>query len=445
REIKFDLPNYEARKRILQIHCSKLPKAPEESVIEFLAANTIQFCGADLKELCNQAALNFIKRSFPKIYGSNKRLKIAPIKDSCPTAQDYIASLEIVRPNSSKISSTDADFVASPRNLPRPLNLLFEDECKRLMEMLRGKYLIQDKTNLALLKNSQHMLSQRCGQNSTTILLEDSLNTFNRTMISLLGNDKPGFMQFFLPQLLADIEERSKNVVYLDLLNVSCFAQENSRSSANTMRQLIDKAASEKHSILVVNGIIEAANDDSDSSPFSSNFLTFLNYVHLWPNNQKCLILGIDSEATLEDFKKFSGNYGKIFTVAEFEYSEASETKKIDYLTEIVFAKLQVLMCLLEQLYASPIDQGAISKNAESHILKDQLNNMDEQSVALAALTSGQDEECSNEEEYDEEEALKCFRETLDDNDIKSINNNYHQMMRSLRIVLRTVLKYLLK
>jgi len=43
-----------------------------------LATKTKGFCGADLRSLCTEAALNAVRRYYPEIYSSDDRLLVDP-------------------------------------------------------------------------------------------------------------------------------------------------------------------------------------------------------------------------------------------------------------------------------------------------------------------------------------------------------------------------------
>ncbi|VDO62531.1 unnamed protein product [Haemonchus placei] len=91
RELKFSLPDANARKQILTIHTAKWGTSqPDESTLTWLADGTSGYCGADLQYLCTEAVLVALRSRFPHIYMSEERLKLDPsllvIDRSCFTS-----------------------------------------------------------------------------------------------------------------------------------------------------------------------------------------------------------------------------------------------------------------------------------------------------------------------------------------------------------------------
>ena len=66
RHIMVDLPSKEGRMGILKVHCRKVPLADEVD-LKKIAASTIGFSGADLKNLVNEAALHATRTSKSKV------------------------------------------------------------------------------------------------------------------------------------------------------------------------------------------------------------------------------------------------------------------------------------------------------------------------------------------------------------------------------------------
>ena len=62
RQVMVSIPDREGREGILRIHTQKLPLAPEVNLV-LVARSTIGFSGADLANLCNEAALNAARQN----------------------------------------------------------------------------------------------------------------------------------------------------------------------------------------------------------------------------------------------------------------------------------------------------------------------------------------------------------------------------------------------
>ncbi|KJH48928.1 ATPase, AAA family [Dictyocaulus viviparus] len=77
RELKFSLPDLNARYQILSIHTQKWGDSqPTEETLRWLAEGTSGYCGADLQYLCTEAVLVALRSRFPHIYMSKERLKL---------------------------------------------------------------------------------------------------------------------------------------------------------------------------------------------------------------------------------------------------------------------------------------------------------------------------------------------------------------------------------
>ena len=76
RELLFPLPNQEARSAILDIHTRKWKEPPNADLRKQLSLECVGYCGADLKALCTEAALEALRRRYPQIYRREERLVI---------------------------------------------------------------------------------------------------------------------------------------------------------------------------------------------------------------------------------------------------------------------------------------------------------------------------------------------------------------------------------
>lgn len=76
RELRFDLPTRDARRDILGLQTRKWEPPMESTMLDHLADETIGYCGADLKGLCAEAALNALRRRYPQVYKSNQKLAL---------------------------------------------------------------------------------------------------------------------------------------------------------------------------------------------------------------------------------------------------------------------------------------------------------------------------------------------------------------------------------
>jgi len=84
REIEIGIPDEKGRQEILQIHTRRMPIA-EDVDISKIAADTEEFTGADLKKLCQEAAMHALRRILPEI----------DIKETIPIPLEMKGELEV--------------------------------------------------------------------------------------------------------------------------------------------------------------------------------------------------------------------------------------------------------------------------------------------------------------------------------------------------------------
>ncbi|KAJ3063076.1 ATPase AAA domain-containing protein 2B, partial [Quaeritorhiza haematococci] len=98
REFYFPLPSEDARRKILDIVTKEWRPEVEEGLKDQLARETRGYCGADVKNLCTEAALNAVRRTYPQIYDSQHKLQI-DVGNIKVTRTDFNASLRAVIPS----------------------------------------------------------------------------------------------------------------------------------------------------------------------------------------------------------------------------------------------------------------------------------------------------------------------------------------------------------
>ena len=107
REFYFPLPNFEARRTILDIHTKGWDPPLTSSFKDEIATLTKGYGGADLRALCTEAALNAVQRRYPQIYKSYEKLQINPATIRV-TAKDFMISVKKVVPSSERSTSSGA-------------------------------------------------------------------------------------------------------------------------------------------------------------------------------------------------------------------------------------------------------------------------------------------------------------------------------------------------
>ncbi|NXU98471.1 ATAD2 protein, partial [Cettia cetti] len=146
REFRFNLPNKEARLEIFKIHTRDWTLKPSDNLLEDLAEKCVGFCGADIKALCVEAGLCALRRRYPQIHESDKRLKI-DARSIKVTAKDFAMAMQKIVPASQRAG-------ASPgRALPPISKPLLENTLERILQALQRAF---PHAKLALKKNQDN-------------------------------------------------------------------------------------------------------------------------------------------------------------------------------------------------------------------------------------------------------------------------------------------------
>ncbi|NXU62779.1 ATAD2 protein, partial [Horornis vulcanius] len=166
REFRFNLPNKEARLEIFKIHTRDWTLKPSDNLLEDLAEKCVGFCGADIKALCVEAGLCALRRRYPQIHESDKRLKI-DARSIKVTAKDFAMAMQKIVPASQRAG-------ASPgRALPPISKPLLENTLERILQALQRAF---PHAKLALKKNQG-------------ITIPSNYNKFLLSLNPILGND----------------------------------------------------------------------------------------------------------------------------------------------------------------------------------------------------------------------------------------------------------------
>ena len=129
RELRFALPDRKTRKEILQLHTKAWPPI-EPPLLNSLATRTIGYCGADLKGLTAEAALNALRRRYPQVYQSNKKLAI-DVKEVSVTRPDFDKALRKIVCSTHRVE----DKLLGP--LPKHIRPLLQQTLASLSQSVR--------------------------------------------------------------------------------------------------------------------------------------------------------------------------------------------------------------------------------------------------------------------------------------------------------------------
>ena len=119
RELMFPLPSASARSAILDIHTKNWDPKLTDDVKNWIVESTSCYCGADIKALCNEAAIVALRRTYPQVYPSSSRLALDLTKLKLGKG-DFAAALNKVIPSSRRSASPNVN--AKPLdNITAPL------------------------------------------------------------------------------------------------------------------------------------------------------------------------------------------------------------------------------------------------------------------------------------------------------------------------------------
>ncbi|NXR98080.1 ATAD2 protein, partial [Oxylabes madagascariensis] len=167
REFRFSLPNKEARLEILKIHTRDWTLKPSDNLLEDLAEKCVGFCGADIKALCVEAGLCALRRRYPQIHESEKRLKI-DARSIKVTAKDFAMAMQKIVPASQRAG-------ASPgRALPPISKPLLENTLERILQALQRAF---PHAKLALKKNQGITITPNCLKSKTSDFWNDGIDS----------------------------------------------------------------------------------------------------------------------------------------------------------------------------------------------------------------------------------------------------------------------------
>uniref|UniRef100_A0A158R684 Bromo domain-containing protein n=1 Tax=Syphacia muris TaxID=451379 RepID=A0A158R684_9BILA len=129
RELKFSLPDKNARYAILKIHTSNWKSSILDEDLKWIAENTPGYCGADLKFLCTEAFLSALRLQFPQIYVSNKKLQVDAEKVMVDKS-NFICAMRRIVP------SCRRDFTVPMRQLNDRVGVLLKPVVEGILDSI---------------------------------------------------------------------------------------------------------------------------------------------------------------------------------------------------------------------------------------------------------------------------------------------------------------------
>lgn len=150
RELFFPLPSKQEREEILNVHTSLWTNPPSKQLLDYLAENTVGYCGSDLRALCSEAVIQSFRRTYPQVYNSEFRLLLQP-ENVIVEKVDFMRAKSLLVPASHRITQ------GLGRKLFPILEPLLQDPIKKSFELLERSFPHGLSTALAKVKLSPNV------------------------------------------------------------------------------------------------------------------------------------------------------------------------------------------------------------------------------------------------------------------------------------------------
>lgn len=183
RELRFGLPTRDARREIVSLHTKSWDPSLTDETLDRLADRTIGYCGADLKGLCAEAALNALRRRYPQVYKTSQKLAIDVGKVTVGEG-DFLGAMKIIVPSGQRIQ--DQSQAPLPRSvrplLASPLNKICQtlEKALRLSPEQKGVVVSSDDDPTRLHFRPRMLVRSSPGQGLTTYLAPAILHHLER-------------------------------------------------------------------------------------------------------------------------------------------------------------------------------------------------------------------------------------------------------------------------
>lgn len=344
REFYFSLPDINSRKKIIKIHIRNWDPPINDSFVDEIAKLTKGYVGADLKALCTEAALNSIKRKYPQIYLSNKKLKLN-LSKIVVTPKDFMNAFDKIVPSISR-SGAIVSF-SLPDHIKPLLNNVLNHYIDKIQKLLpeTATFLGHKKSSeLDEYLNVDFFKNEKDGGFSKHIFEKniDTIKVFKPTII--ISGQKGFGQQYIGPAILNFLE--GFQVFSLDLGTIY---GDLTRTPDVGIVQTFVEAKKHQPSVIYI------SNVDIWIDVFSySTIVVFDSMLKNLKNTDKVLILGISNSSyklldsiiksifninesnikdltypTKEERKDFFALLKKVLLTKPDEYINNPETKKL--------------------------------------------------------------------------------------------------------------------
>ncbi|KAI8803740.1 hypothetical protein BJ742DRAFT_484744 [Cladochytrium replicatum] len=312
REFYFPLPSEAARKQIIDIATQEWKPPLDDDLKLHLAKETRNYCGADVKALCTEAALNAVRRTYPQIYFSENKL-LLDVGSIEVRTEDFSRALHAIVPNSNRTS------VARSQPIPSHIAPLLKSNNKALQSALDQivptmKLLAKKLANVTSQSSGNPEIKSGASSSSLASLAsgesyteaQGSSNTFlsyfKTFQPRILIAGEPGMGQKYLgPAALAQLENHKFHITALDLASLH---GDSTKTPEATVVQAFGEARRHRLSVIYVPHADQWWMNTSEVA--KSNFQ---NLLAMEPRQQPILLLAT-SETPVENM---SGKFRKVF------------------------------------------------------------------------------------------------------------------------------------
>ncbi|KAJ3072638.1 ATPase AAA domain-containing protein 2 [Podochytrium sp. JEL0797] len=243
RELYFPLPSEPARKKIISITTTKWTPPMPEKLLNDLAHSTRGYCGADVRALCTEAALNAVRRLYPEIYESAHKLRIE-MGEVVVTAEDFAKSMKHIVPSTQRTSTVHSNPI--PKHLLPLVQQPYTEILASLDVLCPLLHQVAESNVSGFMADSSPSANILHQSSTHPIHLSYSLSFQPRLLIC----GKPGMGQRLLGP--AALERLDANKVYIQSLDLSTLLSDSSRTPDAALIQLLHEMKRHRPAVLYI-------------------------------------------------------------------------------------------------------------------------------------------------------------------------------------------------
>lgn len=314
REFHFTLPDEKTRLEIIKIHTKEWKPEPCSLLLSDLAKNSGGYCGADIANLCSEAAILGLRRTFPQIYNSQSQLLIND-KMIKVTSQDFFDAMKKVTPAGQRMSNSSSIGAC----LPNHLTSLLETVSVNFHEFVnKTVFPVEPKHNSSIIlppANSSMSLQKLCLSGTTNAIM------FQPRLLLTGAND---FGQMHITNsFLHTTSSRNQNVRVVNL--EACRLIENPIALLANAEQVAKSSVSDESRTIVYLGNVDELEDICGEEVI----LMLVLMLKRIPNFANTLVLGYSTtakQARTSETSKLAILFKKHYNISAKNYQEHIES-----------------------------------------------------------------------------------------------------------------------